>query len=83
MPAKVDIASELRYREPVLDPDGLFLVISPSGKTADTPKCDHAGDQAGNNRDSTFNLWQEPVKAVELPFFSPARLSWLSGFDAT
>lgn len=36
VPAKVEIASEFRYREPVLDPAGLFVVISQSGETADT-----------------------------------------------
>ena len=36
VPAKVEIASEFRYREPVLDPRGLFVVISQSGETADT-----------------------------------------------
>ena len=36
IPARVEIASEFRYREPVLDPAGLFLVISQSGETADT-----------------------------------------------
>jgi len=32
----VDIASEFRYRSPVLDPKGLTIVISQSGETADT-----------------------------------------------
>ncbi|WPL15263.1 Glutamine--fructose-6-phosphate aminotransferase [isomerizing] [Thiorhodovibrio winogradskyi] len=36
VPARVEIASEFRYREPVLDPNGLFVVISQSGETADT-----------------------------------------------
>lgn len=36
VPVKVEIASEFRYREPVLDPKGLFVVISQSGETADT-----------------------------------------------
>lgn len=36
VPAKVEIASEFRYREPVLDRGGLFIVISQSGETADT-----------------------------------------------
>lgn len=36
VPARVEIASEFRYREPVLDPTGLFVVISQSGETADT-----------------------------------------------
>jgi glutamine---fructose-6-phosphate transaminase (isomerizing) len=32
----VEIASELRYKEPILTPDTLFVVISQSGETADT-----------------------------------------------
>jgi len=36
VPTTVAIASEFRYREPVLDPEGLFVVISQSGETADT-----------------------------------------------
>ena len=36
VPAKVEIASEFRYREPVLEPGELFVVISQSGETADT-----------------------------------------------
>ena len=32
----VEVASELRYREPVLTKDTLFIVISQSGETADT-----------------------------------------------
>ncbi len=36
MPARVEIASAFRYREPILDPSGLFVVISQSGETADT-----------------------------------------------
>lgn len=36
VPTKVKIASEFRYCQPVLDPRGLFVVISQSGETADT-----------------------------------------------
>ena len=32
----VEIASEFRYKEPLLDPKTLFIVISQSGETADT-----------------------------------------------
>ncbi len=34
--SSVEIASELRYKEPLLTPDTLFVVISQSGETADT-----------------------------------------------
>lgn len=36
IPAEADIASEFRYREPILDEDTLVVVISQSGETADT-----------------------------------------------
>ncbi|KQP93776.1 glucosamine--fructose-6-phosphate aminotransferase [Methylobacterium sp. Leaf113] len=36
LPVEIDVASEARYREPPLDRDGLTLVISQSGETADT-----------------------------------------------
>jgi len=36
IPVDVEIASEFRYRETLLDKDGLVLVISQSGETADT-----------------------------------------------
>ena len=36
VPVELDIASEFRYREPVLEAGGLALFISQSGETADT-----------------------------------------------
>ncbi|RHW17445.1 glutamine--fructose-6-phosphate transaminase (isomerizing) [Sphingomonas gilva] len=36
VPVEVDVASEYRYRDPVLTPNMLGLVISQSGETADT-----------------------------------------------
>jgi glucosamine--fructose-6-phosphate aminotransferase (isomerizing) len=36
LPVEVDIASEFRYRSPILEPDQLVMVITQSGETADT-----------------------------------------------
>ena len=36
IPVDVDLASEFRYREPILDPETLVIVLSQSGETADT-----------------------------------------------
>ncbi|OYY67543.1 SIS domain-containing protein [Sphingomonas sp. 28-63-12] len=36
VPVEADVASEFRYRDPVLTPDMLGIVISQSGETADT-----------------------------------------------
>jgi len=36
IPVEVDIASEFRYRDPIVDQDSVVLAISQSGETADT-----------------------------------------------
>ena len=36
LPVNIDVASECRYREAPIEPDGLTIVISQSGETADT-----------------------------------------------
>ncbi len=36
IPVDIDIASEFRYRDPVLSPKSLMIVVSQSGETADT-----------------------------------------------
>ena len=36
MPAQVEIASEFRYRNPILRPEDLVIIISQSGETSDT-----------------------------------------------
>ena len=36
IPVTVDVASEFRYRDPIMGPGDLFLAISQSGETADT-----------------------------------------------
>lgn len=36
LPVQVDVASEFRYRRPLLNPDDLVVLVSQSGETADT-----------------------------------------------
>jgi len=36
LPAQAELASELRYRNPVVEPASLYLAVSQSGETADT-----------------------------------------------
>jgi len=46
VPVEVEIASEFRYRDPILTPDTLVVAISQSGETADTlAAAAHARDQ--------------------------------------
>ncbi|MEO7564786.1 MAG: glutamine--fructose-6-phosphate transaminase (isomerizing) [Sphingomicrobium sp.] len=64
----IDVASEFRYREPVLEPGGLALFISQSGETADTlAALRHARDQG-----------QRIAVVVNVPTSSMAReADWL------
>jgi glutamine---fructose-6-phosphate transaminase (isomerizing) len=47
IPVDVDYASEFRYREPVLGPNDLIIVISQSGETADTIAALREAKEAG------------------------------------
>ncbi|WP_142506412.1 glutamine--fructose-6-phosphate transaminase (isomerizing) [Melghirimyces algeriensis] len=47
IPVEVDIASEYRYRNPILTPSTLVIVISQSGETADTLAALREAKQAG------------------------------------
>ncbi|MEK6807031.1 MAG: glutamine--fructose-6-phosphate transaminase (isomerizing) [Pseudomonadota bacterium] len=47
IPCRAEIASEFRYRKPVIEPDTLFITISQSGETSDTVEAlKHAKTQA-------------------------------------
>ncbi len=49
VPVQAEIASEYRYREPLVDPDSLTIFISQSGETADTlAALSHVRDHGGN-----------------------------------
>src|ERR1700729_968676 len=47
LPCSVDIASEYRYRSPLVPPNSLFVTISQSGETADTLAALRLAKQAG------------------------------------
>ena len=47
IPTEVDIASEFRYRDPIVDADTVVLAISQSGETADTLAAMEEGRQRG------------------------------------
>lgn len=47
IPTTVEIASEFRYKEPLLNKDTLFIVISQSGETADTLEALKMAKKAG------------------------------------
>lgn len=56
VPAEVDIASEFRYRDPILDPDDLVIIISQSGETSDTLAAS-ASPRAGACRCWLSSMW--------------------------
>ena len=47
VPVEVEVASEFRYRDPVIGPDCLCIAISQSGETADTLAAMRLARQAG------------------------------------
>ncbi|MGC9969716.1 MAG: glutamine--fructose-6-phosphate transaminase (isomerizing) [Bryobacteraceae bacterium] len=48
MPVEVDYSSEFRYRDPILGPDVLTIVVSQSGETADTLAAQREARQKGS-----------------------------------
>jgi glucosamine--fructose-6-phosphate aminotransferase (isomerizing) len=55
-PVEVDIASEFRYREPLVDEDTVVLAISQSGETADTLAAIEEGRRLGATIWSIVNV---------------------------
>lgn len=79
IPVKVEIASEFRYKNPILDKDDLVIIISQSGETADTLAAlrlskelgaytlaivNVAGSSIAREADSTLYTWAGPEIAV-------------------
>ena len=79
VPVNVEIASEFRYRDPILRPDDLVILISQSGETADTlAALRHAkahgiytlaivnviGSSVAREADSVIYTWAGPEIAV-------------------
>ena len=79
IPLEVDVASEFRYRDPILDDKTLVIIISQSGETADTLAAlrmakDHGcrilsivnvvGSTIANESDDVLYTWAGPEIAV-------------------
>jgi glutamine---fructose-6-phosphate transaminase (isomerizing) len=62
MPTRVEIASEYRYREPVITADTLFVTLSQSGETADTLAALRNARQAGYV--STLSICNVPESSM-------------------
>ena len=79
IPVEIDIASEFRYRDPIIDENVLVLVISQSGETADTLAAlreakklgarvlsivNVVGSSIANESDDVLYTWAGPEIAV-------------------
>ena len=47
IPVSIDVASEFRYRNPILNKDDIFIIITQSGETADTLEAMRQAKSAG------------------------------------
>ena len=56
MPAEVDYGSEFRYRDPILSPEVLTVLISQSGETADTIAAQREAKQKGSKTLAICNV---------------------------
>ena len=79
IPVEVDLASEFRYRDPILDDNSLVIVVSQSGETADTLAAlreaqkrgcrvlgivNVVGSSIARESDDVFYTWAGPEIAV-------------------
>lgn len=79
IPVEIDVASEFRYRNPVIDEKTLFIAISQSGETLDTlaalreakshgarilSVCNVVGSSVARESDDVFYTWAGPEIAV-------------------
>ena len=56
IPVRVELASEFRYRNPILDPYGLVIIISQSGETADSLAALREAKERGNRTLGIVNV---------------------------
>ena len=56
LPVEVDYGSEFRYRDPIIQPNTLTIVISQSGETADTLAAQREAKQKGSKTLAICNV---------------------------
>lgn len=61
IPVEVDIASEFRYRDPILDEHTLTIVVSQSGETADTLAALAEAKRKGSHILAITNVWESSI----------------------
>jgi len=73
LPVEADVASELRYREPVYPKDGVALFISQSGETADTLAALRDAKAQGQTTIAVVNVAESSIAReadIALPTFA-------------
>ncbi|HVP85016.1 MAG TPA: glutamine--fructose-6-phosphate transaminase (isomerizing) [Rhizomicrobium sp.] len=73
LPVEADVASELRYREPVYPKDGVALFISQSGETADTLAALRDAKSQGQTTIALVNVIESSIAReadIALPTFA-------------
>lgn len=61
LPVELDVASEFRYRQAPMDPNGALLVISQSGETADTLAALRYAKSLGQKAISILNVQESTI----------------------
>ncbi len=73
VPVDLDIASEFRYRQPPLDPNGIAVFISQSGETADTLAAFEYAKSRGVKTVGIVNVEQSSLaRGVDVPLMTLA-----------
>ena len=76
LPVEVDLASEFRYRKPILDPRVLVVPVSQSGETADTLAALRQGRESGSRVLSICNVRDSTIaRLIVVPASISARTS--------
>lgn len=61
IPVEVDIASEFRYRDPIVDKHTLTIIVSQSGETADTLAALAEAKRKGSHIMAITNVWGSSI----------------------
>ena len=68
IPVRVELASEFRYRNPILDPEGLVVIVSQSGETADSLAALREAKQRGIRTLGIVNVVVLPLPEKRIMF---------------
>ncbi len=72
LPVDVELASEFRYKSPLLPADGITLAISQSGETADTLAAALEAKRLGQRVYSIVNVPQSSLSRATTPIYTKA-----------